>query len=503
MGTLRTGRLKGAALWVFLLGGAWLSACGLDPGPVPTVLSDITVVLSGRETLLVRLAHVTDTHVTDVASPGRLTQFDGLFPDAWRPQEAYAAQILDGLIRSVNRYHREVGPVDLLIHTGDAVDNAQTNELRWFLQVMDGQEVTPRSGDDEVRWSPSHLNPFETFQAEGVYAQGRHGPEPTVPWVALMGNHDAYAAGNFPIVMLPGGRRIAPLPLFWRPGVVLPVALIPDGQWTHDDSPYDAQPASLFGGLVPITKDADRAFYSRRECLEDHFASPSAPQGHGFADPNEQRAWHSRSITESVRLIALDTADVPSPLPSMAYAQGAISERQLRWLRAQLADASQQGQWVVVASHHPSGALQKSYGSAIGPAGLRTLLNEHDNVILHLAGHTHRNRVVNWGGYVEVETGSALEYPQTGRIIEIYQSELGDSLLINYATISPRGGDDALAELREVAFELARDDAGRAAAESAEQMAETRPTSTSAMQWLAGSPTDREGCLRLDKTSLR
>jgi len=451
--------------------GLLVGACGVVSGPTPPVLADITGFLACEDTLLLRLAHITDTHVTDTQSPGRLAKFDVLVSPAWRPQEAYATQVLDGMIRSINRYHQEAGRIDLLIHGGDAVDNAQQNELCWFLQVMDGQTVDPRSGPDERDPNglpPPLLDPYQPFQAEGVYTQGRHGPLPTIPWYAVVGNHDVYAAGNFPILAGQSDRRISLLPLPLRPGAWLPTVLVPDGERSYGlVSLADPSPPPLFGPVVEVEASPDRAFCTRQDLLEAHFASQSSPIGHGFADADGPRTWYSRVVAETIRLIVLDTADVPLPLPGMPYSQGALSKRQLRWLKGELAEAAEQDQWVIVATHHPSGALTDLYGSAVSPREFRELLNAWKNVILHLSGHVHENRVLDWGGYIEIKTASTLDYPQTGRIIEIHQEADTGEVLIQYATISHRDSDDPLSALREAAFDLARADAGTTAEEVA------------------------------------
>ena len=67
----------------------------------------------------------------------------------------------------------------------------------WFLDILDGREVHPLSGLDDrpVPQRPSpELDPHLPFQAEGLYEQGRHGPQPTIPWYAVLGNHDHWGS---------------------------------------------------------------------------------------------------------------------------------------------------------------------------------------------------------------------------------------------------------------------------------------------------------------------
>ena len=86
-------------------------------------------------TLVARFAHITDTHSLDEESPARFPGSRVITPQAWRPYEAYSTQLFDGIIRGVNRIHAAGKTINFLIHTGDTCDNAQSNELAWFLSV--------------------------------------------------------------------------------------------------------------------------------------------------------------------------------------------------------------------------------------------------------------------------------------------------------------------------------------------------------------------------------
>ncbi|MGQ9651844.1 MAG: metallophosphoesterase, partial [Phycisphaerae bacterium] len=212
------------------------SSCGTDnPLLLPARDSPDDDQTTGL-VLVARLVHITDTHVVDSLSPARFPGAHEFTLSAWRPWESYSTQILDGIVRSANRIHASGTAVDFLIHTGDACDNAQSNELRWFLNVMDGREVNPLSGPDDrpvASRPPTILDPYATFRPQGLYRSGVHGNLPSIPWYSLIGNHDRFATGLLPIVSLPGGRRVAPLPFFDRPGLLLPTLFDPTGRLAH------------------------------------------------------------------------------------------------------------------------------------------------------------------------------------------------------------------------------------------------------------------------------
>ena len=99
---------------------------------------------------------------------------------------------------------------------------------------------------------------------------------------------------------------------------------------------------------------------------------------------------------------------------------------------------------------------------------MRQLLNKHPCVKLHLAGHNHVHTVTDRGGYLEITTGSILDAPQEGRLIEMWRVD--GPLELRYHTfshleqIAPPSPElnelfvDPLTDLRRVAKQLADDE---------------------------------------------
>jgi 3',5'-cyclic AMP phosphodiesterase CpdA len=442
--------------------------------------------------LVARIAHVTDTHVLDEESPARFAGAHVLTPTAWRPQEACSAQLLDGVIRTVNRIHADGREIDLLIHTGDACDNAQGNELEWFLAVLDGGPIDPRSGPDDratdARPEPA-LDPHAPFVAQGLYRAGVQGEQRSIPWYTVLGNHDVFAVGIFPIHEGADGHRTAALPLDCRPGLFLPVRFDPVAALAYGNvTPAEPGPPPLLTRPRAVAPKAARAYFSKAEFIAALFTTAGSPPGHGFANAGGA-SWYSVSPATGLRLIGLDTTDFAYVTPGLYYVEGAVSFRQAEFLRAALAAAEAADELVIVASHHSSASLPPGFGVEVDGAGLRALLSEYSNVVLHLAGHRHINRVVDRGGYLEIETCSTLDAPQEGRLIEIWRDAADGSIVIGYEMFGhldhelPPLGDDPLRELRAAAYALAQ--GGKAAARQQVQSGDAAMPPE--------QPTDRQG----------
>jgi 3',5'-cyclic AMP phosphodiesterase CpdA len=435
----RFGPCTWTGVWVLLSVSVLPNAgCNTPVEGVPLANESKGAIDTDRFTLVARLVHISDSHVIDEQSPARVTSASNIVPAAWRPQEAYSIQLLDGLVRVTNQMHVAQGTIDFLVHTGDVCDNRQSNELDWFVRAMDGGLIDPRSGPDDRNPADKPdplLDPHEPFDAQGIYQQGTHGDRPSIPWYVVPGNHDHFAIGVFPITQGLFGHRTAPLPADGRFAIFLPTQLDPVGGLTWAPvSPARPGPPAIVNLPTTIEVNPARDFFDNATFVAAMLASTSEPAGHGFSIENPNQTWYSATPVPGVRLIGIDSSTPGFIQPKRDYHQGAISADQRVFLDAQLQAADAAGEIAVLLTHHPSRDLDPANATSLTQQSLVDLLHGHPSLRLHLAGHSHRNAVTDRGGYLEIETGAVIDTPQQGRIIEIWRD--GDEIELRYRMFS-------------------------------------------------------------------
>jgi len=129
-------------------------------------------------------------------------------------------------------------------------------------------------------------------------------------------------------------------------------------------SPAHPGPPDLFNIPVSVTPNPERVYLQRGEFVRALQASTTSPPGHGFGT-SDDRPYYSVSPLPGLRLIGLYTDDVPFALVRFPYDQGCISAGQLDWFRGELEAATNRGELVIVATHHPSSRLEVLYGSTV------------------------------------------------------------------------------------------------------------------------------------------
>ena len=411
--------------------------------------------------LLMRFVNVSDTHIIDDEAS---TAMNGSWLEALlepatgngaaqRLQEEYSDEVLNALENTINTCDAQQD-LELMIATGDLTDNMTLNELRRYIDNLDGM-----SGAD-----PTKKTAFEDscgYKTHDPLGRPKAGApacteEMKEAFSLFTGRHRADAPTNDPDTESPayqftptrsalqiadtyvesqknGSHHIAP---------GLPERLRCSYAETDCDNTRLAIPHyAVFGnhdasvrGTLTMQKgfNAGTAGFGRyfletqREFINEWFNTESVPGpvGHGFDNVDVGR-WGNQndrddgyyafdSANGQVRMIVLNTifdgvrsethragqtgtdtgghirGDEGTPAPATSE-QGFMDQAQMTWLQGQLAAADSAGKPILVFSHHPDRSFSYGQFGSRAPEELDRLLGSYPNVVAHIAGHTHEN----------------------------------------------------------------------------------------------------------------
>lgn len=404
---------------------------------------------------------ISDVHITDKESPAQVLCFGYRYPDPMTPQGSganssayspvmlYTTQVLDGAIQTINAVHK-TQPFDCGIALGDAANNTQYNELRWYIDVIDGKLIHPASGRGRGADSIDYQKPY---QAAGL--------DKSIPWYQAIGNHDQFWMGSSKVTnhirctcvgakVLNMGNITSLPPNF--PELLSQTGLytgVIDGG-TKYGKVIHVGPEENFPDPPKIVPDANRRSLTMQEWMGEFMNTTTHPAGHGFtrAGINQRMAcYHFYPRADiPLKVIVLDDTDRVN-----CGAAASLDQKRFDWLVQELTDGENAGELMIVCAHipirpyappvpegdpppagNPYYPLQTTFSaqSEISEQTLLDTLHQYNNLILWIAGHMHRNTITPQPspdadpqkGFWEVETPSLRDFPQQFRRFEIVRN---------------------------------------------------------------------------------
>ena len=360
----------------------------------------------------------------------------------------YTTHILDAAIQTVNALHKQK-PFDCGLFLGDADNNSQYNELRWYIDVIDGKFIRPSSGAHAGEDTIDYQKPYKAA-----------GLDKTIPWYQTKGNHDDFWFGSVPnndylrqshigedILRL--GLNILTDPYNGFDERTYYMGTV-DGSTPYGDI-IGAGPVNTTSA-IKVAADPNRYSLTMKTWMNEFFNTSSSPVGHGFTRSNIDNNFASYSFEPKsnipIKVIMLDdnqSEDHPN------HGNGSLDKARYDWLINELDKGQAEGKLMIIAAHVPIGFAP--FGSSWGPTSyvwdapqlstapkpdnslnlpdLATTLKTYPNFILWLAGHTHYNQITPFKspdpnhpelGFWEVQTPSLRDFPQQFRTFDIVRN---------------------------------------------------------------------------------
>jgi metallophosphoesterase (TIGR03768 family) len=469
---------------------------------------------------------MTDIHITDKESPAQVNYVGWSAPygpgskglsGAYAPTILATTQVLDAAVQTINALHKKA-PFDFGIALGDAINNTQYNELRWYIDVLDGKVITPSSGNHAGAGNIDYQKPFKAA-----------GLNKAIPWYQTIGNHDQYMMGSYYETDKTQAAHIGSTILNANEdtaAAATPEAMAGTGFYmgvVDGTTPYGdiigAGPQANFATPPKVVADPDRhslvsATSTSLNWMKEFFTTTSSPVGHGFTKNNIKNDFTSYSFLPKpdvpIKVIVLD--DTCKGIGQPNYAYGCLDQTRLDWLTNELKNGQDNNQLMIISAHIPINTKNPGIPSLFvkhdttsvvndidtTPGSLLAILHTYPNLMLWVSGHRHVNVVTPLlynvadpndhpeNSFWEVETASLRDFPQQFRTFDIRRnSDNNISIVITNVDTAVVDGSPA-AKSRGYAVASSRifgaDDNKRASTASKSYNAELIKKLTPAMQ---------------------
>lgn len=375
---------------------------------------------------------ISDAHIMDKETPAQAIHFGykGNNPSAYSATMLLTTQVLDSAVQTINALHQRQ-PFDFGMTLGDSTNSNQYNELRWFVDVMDGNIINPDSGakDDPV---PGLNNDYQDkFKAVGL--------DKAIPWYPVLGNHDHLWLGSYP-------TNDYLRPCYTGDNILNMGDIFKDPRGIESRGFYGGavDGSTLYGEIIgagavgdfpnpPKVRAADssRRSISKEDWKNEFQKSTTLPAGHGVNSQSNLLGCYTFEPKADLPLKVIVLDDTQPPTDFDIHEHGYINNERYAWLSSELDKGESEGKLMIIAAHIPLFLIGYNAHSPIPASTIIKKLHACPNFIMWMSGHIHRNKVTAFKspeankpelGFWHVETSSLRDFPQQFRTIKIVRN---------------------------------------------------------------------------------